>query len=230
MTRPKAETATEVIRNQARDLAIMQRRGRGRPSSGDTGLRDTAYEPANEYERVALAESGIVWYNTDRGYEERYFAGLDDAGSTVQNAATVPGWYPMRGTLFIHLGFDYSSRNWTTETLFNAFEDIYDPYDLRSVVGAPHRILPDVAGWYDVQIEGWWETDGAGDRFISLFYNGARHGGVSTTVTVGNSPMSGMVVEPFNGTTDYVHFMGYWNSGSNSPLHGNISLRYMRPV
>lgn len=57
---------------------------------GNPGTGATAPEMAA---RVALAKKGPLWFNTDKGWEEQYFAKKADTGADA-NVAKTPGWYP----------------------------------------------------------------------------------------------------------------------------------------
>lgn len=65
---------------------------------GTTAERDLRFGvPANDTERVALANKAVVWYNTDRKWEESYYATHGLTGLiTGRNVSTdIPsGWYP----------------------------------------------------------------------------------------------------------------------------------------
>ena len=64
---------------------------------GTTVQRDTIFGvPATDATRVALANRKIVWYNTDLGWEESYFATTGKAGLTALGlvAEAPSGWYP----------------------------------------------------------------------------------------------------------------------------------------
>jgi len=64
---------------------------------GTTSERDTIFGvPSTDPQRVALANRKIIWFNTDFGWEESYYATTGKAGLTaiglVANASS--GWYP----------------------------------------------------------------------------------------------------------------------------------------
>ncbi len=64
---------------------------------GTTAERNTLFgSPANDTERVALANQKIVWFNTDLGWEESYYAVTGLSGLTAKGlvAGTASGWYP----------------------------------------------------------------------------------------------------------------------------------------
>lgn len=103
--RPKAETLEEVMRQNARDIAITKRLGRGRPAPpppapdrGTTAERTARYpNPTTLAQRVALANQQIVWYNTEQGWFESYYTTAGEAGLTARGlrAGAAAGWYPI---------------------------------------------------------------------------------------------------------------------------------------
>ena len=65
---------------------------------GSTALRDTIFgSPANDVARVALANQQVVWWNTDKNWEESYYAPASLTGLTVRGlvAGAPAGWYPI---------------------------------------------------------------------------------------------------------------------------------------
>lgn len=66
--------------------------------AGTTAARDGFYgTPSTAAGRVALANTAPRWFNTDKGYEERYFAPTSDSGQAGYNtlfARSVGGWGP----------------------------------------------------------------------------------------------------------------------------------------
>ena len=61
---------------------------------GTTAQRDAYYPtPGNAAARVALAATAPRWFNTEKGYEQQYFAQFDDAGAGIFSK-TVFGWAP----------------------------------------------------------------------------------------------------------------------------------------
>lgn len=60
--------------------------------SGTAAQRDGLYGiPATAADRVALAAKAPRWFNTEKGYEQQYFAQYDDAGAGIF-AKDVHGW------------------------------------------------------------------------------------------------------------------------------------------
>ena len=69
---------------------------RGTTAQRDTywGAPTTGTTTAEIQARVALASQGPRWFNTEKGYEEQYFAKKDDTGLVAGLGAMTPGWYP----------------------------------------------------------------------------------------------------------------------------------------
>ncbi len=64
---------------------------------GTTSERDTIFGvPSTDPQRVALANKKILWFNTDTGWEEMYYAATGKAGLTALGlvAQATSGWYP----------------------------------------------------------------------------------------------------------------------------------------
>lgn len=64
---------------------------------GTTAERDTIFGvPGTDPTRVALANRKVVWFNTDTGWEEMYYAATGKAGLTALGlvAQATSGWYP----------------------------------------------------------------------------------------------------------------------------------------
>lgn len=68
---------------------------------GTTAARDaywgapgTGTSVSEVTDRVNLANKGARWFNTEKSYEERYFAKVADTGAVAGTVAKTPGWYP----------------------------------------------------------------------------------------------------------------------------------------
>jgi len=105
-------TLEEILTDLRRRVGLLERRtARGGKSGGGAtalGLRGTTAErdalmppPTTDPERVALANRQVVWFNTDHGWFESYYAQGGKSGLTVRGLSTVggSGWYPMGGSL-----------------------------------------------------------------------------------------------------------------------------------
>lgn len=62
--------------------------------AGTSAERDAYWgTPASATARVELANRNARWFNTDKGYEQQYYAQFDDAGVGAAPARDVFGWY-----------------------------------------------------------------------------------------------------------------------------------------
>lgn len=81
--------------------------------AGTTAARDGLYgTPSTAAGRVALANAAPRWFNTDKGYEERYFAPTSDSAQAGYNtlfARVGGGWLPQ--------GQGLVPVNWTAPTV-----------------------------------------------------------------------------------------------------------------
>lgn len=103
MTTPLIDKSMPGLLNRMNaDIALLFRRI-GRPTDppipvrGSTAERDAAYPtPTTDAERAALANRQVLFFNTDTGWEESYYAVTGTPGLIVRGlvAGTAPGWYP----------------------------------------------------------------------------------------------------------------------------------------
>ncbi|ALY08994.1 tail protein [Arthrobacter phage Gordon] len=73
---------------------------------GTTAQRDAAFGvPATDAARVLLANQKRVWFNTETGWDESYYAVTGTSGLTAPGlvAGATPGWYPLGEGPFIIL-------------------------------------------------------------------------------------------------------------------------------
>lgn len=85
----------DIIESQLGTPARLNNMGRG-----PTAERDFYYAPPTTLaQRVALANRRPIWFNTDMGWEEQYFAVSGSAGLTVPGVAVnaPAAWYPVTG-------------------------------------------------------------------------------------------------------------------------------------
>ncbi|QHB37170.1 hypothetical protein QDA03_gp71 [Microbacterium phage Terij] len=95
-------TTEELLRSLLRRVGLLERRVAVRsprpvPTSGTVAERNARFGvPATDAERVALANQKPVWFNTEDGWEESYYAPQGLAGLTARAlvAGTPAGWYP----------------------------------------------------------------------------------------------------------------------------------------
>lgn len=139
-----------------------------RPVSGTTEQRDSVWgTPATVEEQVALANLTPLWWNTDLGWQESYYAtdgatGLAAPG-LVDHANVPPGWYPTgKGPRAILYGVGTQSQssgsNYTNWREWGAGE---------------------------VAEESWKNAPGNADDGSSIFYDGALGGAGLQTFMAG---------------------------------------------
>lgn len=95
-------TTEELLRSLLRRVGLLERRVAVRsprpvPTSGTAAERNARFGvPATDAERVALANQKPIWFNTEDGWEESYYAPQGLAGLTARAlvAGTPAGWYP----------------------------------------------------------------------------------------------------------------------------------------
>ncbi|HEY9438277.1 MAG TPA: hypothetical protein VIS29_06440 [Streptomyces sp.] len=94
--RRSADTAQNSRLTAIEDLTLPTASGAnvGVVPSGTAADRDGFWSvPATAADRVALANKGARWFNTEKGYEQQYFCQFDDASASRFNRQ-VHGWYP----------------------------------------------------------------------------------------------------------------------------------------
>lgn len=138
---------------------------KGGPERGSESLRNSRYGvPADNAARVSLANRRPLWYNTDRGWLESYYATTGLLGLTGGLMAGAPsGWYPVGPGPFIRLrptaiyaaSTSNAIKNWNGEVHRQGGSDWFT-YD-----NATGRILVKKPGRYQVQV---WtlQTSGTG--------------------------------------------------------------------
>lgn len=63
--------------------------------AGTTAQRDAYWTvPGTAAARVALANKGARWFNTDKGYQERYYSANADASANLKLSLPTSGWKP----------------------------------------------------------------------------------------------------------------------------------------
>lgn len=114
MTDPYARTPQGLLERMLQRIGTLEERRPGLPAAlrdlgrGNTALRDSLYgTPSTAAERAALANRKVVWFNTDLGWQESYYATTGTAGLTVPGvfAGHPASWYPITpGVIFAHRG------------------------------------------------------------------------------------------------------------------------------
>lgn len=89
-------TVGDRVRCEISDRRLIVH-GRQGGMSGSTAQRDAVFgAPGTDAERVALANARVVWFNTELGWEESYYAttGLADLTARGLEVGVPSGWYP----------------------------------------------------------------------------------------------------------------------------------------
>lgn len=94
-------TRVEVDQQTQRRIQSLERRlarmASSMPTRGTSALRDATFvPPTTDAERAAFANRQILWYNTERGWQESYYAPTGIAGLTARGlvAGLTADWYP----------------------------------------------------------------------------------------------------------------------------------------
>lgn len=152
-----------------------------RVAQGTTAQRDARYGvPSTDAARVALANQRVVWWNSELGWEESYYAVTGLAGLTVPGliAGTASGWYPIGrgpiGTLHAASGGQSRSAN----QVYEAWQD-FGTGDSHRNAGAAflsrdvHKLVMGIPGRWRI-VAGLFVPNGSGTGVVSLrVYNSA---------------------------------------------------------
>jgi microcystin-dependent protein len=219
-------------------------------SRGTTAERDTAYgTPATDTARVALAQQKIVWFNTDLGWEESFYAVSGTAGLTVPGLVTgaVAGWYPTGRGPFIK--FNATTGFWA---VWNALIGNFDVIQRKGGAswftydGTITQILKH--GRYDIRV---WtqilEGSGAPDFFLQVLgsdgttlINGVSGGGFDKDATFrirAHQELYDILIAPNNkvawklqqGTMTGTAGMTLHNRDNAAGIGGQLTIRYVGP-
>lgn len=94
----------------------------GQMGKGTSAQRDGFYGvPTTDAQRVALANSVPIWFNTQKGWKESYYAPSSLPGLTVRGLKSIApaGWYPVEGNgPKILLSSNGTIQNMTTGSVF----------------------------------------------------------------------------------------------------------------
>lgn len=132
---------------------------------GTTAERDTIFGvPGTDATRVALANRRIVWFNTDLGWEESYFATTGKSGLVVTGlvANASSGWYP-------------TGASATTPAML---------WEAQSQVTPAASSF--IAGWGWIRKRGgasWWDSDAGGSKVKVLKHGRYSARGWTTQAT-----------------------------------------------
>lgn len=94
-------------------VSSLERNGQQR--RGSTAERDAMYGvPATDSARAALANSRPTWFNTDRGWEESYYAATGTPGLSAPGvvAGAPAAWYPNAGSFLACTRIQQNGFQW----------------------------------------------------------------------------------------------------------------------
>lgn len=219
-------------------------------TSGPGTLRDLIWGvPSTASARVALANQGVRWFNTDtgKGYEERYYSAIADASARLENSAKVGGWFP-GGTRRPYVRLDYGRVSTSTlptsiEIIIGnsnnyKWEESYDPhgwFDSAAAAGTAGamRIIPKVPGYYKAFLHAQFNTAAGAywgtirlNSGTSSTYPYARAMGYNGSQVIGQ-PVDFSGEFSMNGTTDYLEAT-LWST-SSVESRGFMTVEYLGP-
>lgn len=141
---------------------------------GTTAQRDAIYGiPTNDLTRAALANQQIVFYNTDKGYSETYYAVSGTVGATgaVLRVGSASGWYPEPGApIYATL------RNVANQTYSTAVDIIFTipPVAVHGITCSTTSMTLPVAGDYEFSATMVSSGSPAGYADMRLLINGTQ--------------------------------------------------------
>lgn len=186
--------------------------------------------PADAAQRLSLARRGARWYNTERGWEEAYYARNDDGAGEL--GTRDGGWFPIAGRLPIthrskNDGMEFLPSNPVIHWNADGFNVNGIPYD-----NGTGRFTPNQKGLYRITAKVGM-TNNTANFQLRVSTNGnvmamAQGFGAAT----GNSDLNLSIEDYYNGTSDYCVFNGASNTNTNitpGPTTAFMTIEYIRP-
>ncbi len=204
---------TGMIAQMRRDITELQRRlTRGNTGLGSTAQRNLIYGiPGTDAEHVALANREITWYNTDKGWNERYYALASLPGLAVRGLASpgpgygnpTNGWYPVPGTLAYMTRIKNNSFQSAPGGVFTQPQLLGSGATAFAHVGGMFNavgnsaIVPTIAGLFDITSNIYWSGGGAmAYTILSVRYTGGTEQITSTRAYGGPADMQQVAHAP----------------------------------
>lgn len=199
----------------------------------DQSVMKFATTAARSAALTAPTQGMLSWIDAT-GSLEVYYEAYN--ASTNTGGAAVAGWYPATGAAMFAGSF---SANFANNTNINIgatsylYTEKYDAYGWHSTSSNTSRIIPTVAGFYQLSGYVTFGSNATGVlRRIQANVNG------STIGAVGGSPATGTglqtpaisLVTYLNGSTDYVEFAAFQDSGGSLSGSGYCSVSFIRPT
>lgn len=180
--------------------------------SGTTAERDAYFGvPTTDAQRVLLANAGLIWHNTEKGWSESYYALASLPGLTVKGLAApgptygnpTNGWYPMPGSLAYMTRIKSNSFQSTPGGVFTqpqllgsgstAYAHVGEMFNAVGTSG----IAPTIAGLFDVTASIYWSGGGAmAYTILSVRYTGGTEQITSTRSYGGPADMQQPATAP----------------------------------
>lgn len=200
-------------------------------SSADTNMRLLATVAASSPTRPAIPS--VIASVTQVTYTQVGPTGAQ--GKTGPQGPTGPqGFQGLQGNTgpaaslsasdYISQGILASNQTFTASDALIAFVSDFDPHSWWNA--SSKRLTPTVAGYYQLSLQGWWESSAAASNQDNLQ---ARKNGNTILIaqshyfsTTGHSS-NGTKLVYLNGTTDYIDFTGYSSTTGQLLLQGNAS-------
>lgn len=114
-----------------------------------------------------------------------------------------------------------------------AFTELADAESWRDPTTSPTRITPTTAGRYWAYYEAEWASNTTGNRIIQIARNGVTTNRVRQLVTTGGESVgSAQLVSEYtmNGSSDYITFTAFQNSGGALNITARMVVRYLGPA
>lgn len=135
------------------------------------------------------------------------------AGNRVFAADINTGFLSPVASIYQSVGQNINNTTWTKVTLDTVS---FDPNTVTDV-SVNHRITPAVTGYYNVTINGCYNGNGTGGRFVAVYKNGAVVPGYTAGIP-GVAATNGLTFGnafpvQINNITDYIELWTWQNSG-----------------
>jgi hypothetical protein len=175
---------------------------------------------------------GMMSFLNDSGTTWIYYAAYN--ASTNPGGAASAGWYPAPGSAMF---FGQAQRSAVTGTTYTAgstgflYTEYVDGLNWHSTVTNTSRITPTVRGLYQMMTQTSFSSIAAGSRVARIAVNGSSISGSTQSTTVPGSPYPSTTLVYFlNGSTDYVEFLNYQDSGGSVTVTQQVSVTFLRPI
>lgn len=203
-------------------------------TQGSTALRDSIYgvPGTDATKQASLANRAIVWYNTDKGWFESYYAVTGTAGLTVVGllSASVAGWYPTGQSLYLQV--QRTTQQATNGTYADVtFDLVRTARGITFTVPASTITLP-FGGVYEFNLSGVVSQSPAGYLNLALVVAGTTYVAESGTQFPHTNAYSRSVIDyimTVAGTTSASMRIQSSSAGNLEGNSGRMSVKYLGP-